>query len=152
MYKKSSSFSFLTVGAFILTIVNILSTTTNGFLLPTRINIIQQSTTTFTHIPINSNNINNPLLSSHPKIPTRSSGSDHSIANPRLVVLFGKRGNGKGKNGKNDKKRVKKENLPEKVCVVCNRPFTWRKKWERSWDEVTCCSKSCNAKRKSGDY
>jgi hypothetical protein len=43
---------------------------------------------------------------------------------------------------------VKKENLPEKVCVVCNRPFTWRKKWERCWDEVTTCSKSCNAKRK----
>ena len=26
---------------------------------------------------------------------------------------------------------VKKENLPSKMCVVCNRPFTWRKKWER---------------------
>jgi hypothetical protein len=24
-------------------------------------------------------------------------------------------------------KGVKKENLPSKVCVVCNRPFTWRK-------------------------
>ena len=43
---------------------------------------------------------------------------------------------------------VKKENLPSKVCVVCNRPFTWRKKWERCWDEVTTCSKSCNSKRK----
>ena len=43
---------------------------------------------------------------------------------------------------------VKKENLPEKVCVVCNRPFTWRKKWERCWDEVTTCSKSCNAARR----
>lgn len=31
-----------------------------------------------------------------------------------------------------DKMRgVKKENLPTKVCVVCDRPFTWRKKWER---------------------
>jgi len=44
---------------------------------------------------------------------------------------------------------VKKENLPSKVCVVCERPFTWRKKWERCWDEVTTCSKSCNAKRKA---
>lgn len=44
---------------------------------------------------------------------------------------------------------VKKENLPTKVCVVCERPFTWRKKWERVWDEVTTCSKSCNKKRKS---
>ncbi|KAL7532347.1 hypothetical protein ACHAXR_008605 [Thalassiosira sp. AJA248-18] len=43
---------------------------------------------------------------------------------------------------------VKKENLPTKVCVVCGRPFTWRKKWERVWAEVTTCSKSCNRKRK----
>lgn len=43
---------------------------------------------------------------------------------------------------------VKKENLPTKVCVICNRPFNWRKKWERVWDEVTTCSKSCNKKRK----
>mmetsp|Transcript_3531 Transcript_3531/g.8424 ORF Transcript_3531/g.8424 Transcript_3531/m.8424 type:complete len:230 (+) Transcript_3531:467-1156(+) len=46
-------------------------------------------------------------------------------------------------------KTIAKENLPSKVCVVCNRPFTWRKKWERNWDEVTTCSKSCNAKRKA---
>ena len=43
---------------------------------------------------------------------------------------------------------VKKENLPSKVCVTCGRPFTWRKKWERVWDEVTTCSKSCNRKRR----
>merc|ERR1712194_811162 len=46
-------------------------------------------------------------------------------------------------------KTVAKENLPSKICVVCNRPFTWRKKWERNWDEVTTCSKSCNSKRKA---
>lgn len=44
---------------------------------------------------------------------------------------------------------VKKENLPSKVCVICNRPFTWRKKWENVWDDVTTCSKSCNRKRRS---
>jgi len=44
---------------------------------------------------------------------------------------------------------VKKENLPTKVCVVCARPFTWRKKWERVWDDVTTCSKSCNRTRKT---
>jgi hypothetical protein len=44
---------------------------------------------------------------------------------------------------------VKKENLPSKMCVTCNRPFTWRKKWERCWDEVTTCSKGCNAKRRA---
>ena len=43
---------------------------------------------------------------------------------------------------------VKKEHLPSKVCVICNRPFTWRKKWERCWDEVTTCSKSCNNQRR----
>ena len=46
-------------------------------------------------------------------------------------------------------KTVAKENLPSKICVVCNRPFNWRKKWERNWDEVTTCSKSCNSKRKA---
>ncbi len=33
--------------------------------------------------------------------------------------------------------------LPEKVCVVCNRPFTWRKKWEKVWAEVKYCSDKC---------
>jgi len=32
---------------------------------------------------------------------------------------------------------------------VCQRPFTWRKKWERCWDEVKTCSKRCNAQRKA---
>lgn len=45
-------------------------------------------------------------------------------------------------------RNVKKENLPTKICVVCNRPFTWRKKWEKVWDEVSTCSKSCNRKRR----
>lgn len=42
-------------------------------------------------------------------------------------------------------------NLPTKVCVVCNRPFTWRKKWERDWDEITTCSKRCNSERKKSN-
>ncbi|MDY6882249.1 MAG: DUF2256 domain-containing protein, partial [Pseudomonadota bacterium] len=28
---------------------------------------------------------------------------------------------------------MKKSNLPSKICPVCDRPFTWRKKWERDW-------------------
>lgn len=40
-------------------------------------------------------------------------------------------------------------NLPVKTCVVCERPFTWRKKWESNWDEITTCSKRCNAERKA---
>ncbi len=30
---------------------------------------------------------------------------------------------------------MKKSNLPEKDCIVCGRPFKWRKKWEKCWDE-----------------
>ncbi|KAJ1622056.1 hypothetical protein T492DRAFT_1065001 [Pavlovales sp. CCMP2436] len=37
----------------------------------------------------------------------------------------------------------------DKICVVCNRPFNWRKKWERCWDEVSTCSKRCNGERRS---
>jgi hypothetical protein len=37
----------------------------------------------------------------------------------------------------------KKGNLPEKICVKCGRPFRWRKKWERCWEEVRYCSDAC---------
>lgn len=40
-------------------------------------------------------------------------------------------------------KGVKKQNLPSKPCIVCNKPFTWRKKWEKVWDEVKYCSDKC---------
>ncbi|UTN02846.1 DUF2256 domain-containing protein [Flavobacterium bizetiae] len=39
--------------------------------------------------------------------------------------------------------KVKKENLPSKISPVCNRPFLWRKKWEKVWDEVKYCSDKC---------
>ena len=38
---------------------------------------------------------------------------------------------------------IKKENLPSKVCIICQRPFSWRKKWEKVWDEVKFCSEKC---------
>ncbi len=44
-------------------------------------------------------------------------------------------------------KGVKKENLPEKICVVCGRPFAWRKKWAKVWDEVKYCSQACREQR-----
>jgi hypothetical protein len=40
-----------------------------------------------------------------------------------------------------------KKPLPRKVCVVCKRDFTWRKKWERDWDNVKYCSKKCQKKK-----
>jgi hypothetical protein len=45
-------------------------------------------------------------------------------------------------------KNVKKENLPQKICLVCKRPFTWRKKWEKVWEEVKYCSEKCKRNRK----
>ncbi|MDP4854485.1 MAG: DUF2256 domain-containing protein, partial [Schleiferiaceae bacterium] len=35
---------------------------------------------------------------------------------------------------------VAKSNLPQKDCIQCGRPFAWRKKWERDWDQVKFCS------------
>ncbi|MEM6336650.1 MAG: DUF2256 domain-containing protein, partial [Bacteroidota bacterium] len=35
-----------------------------------------------------------------------------------------------------------------KVCPVCDRPFTWRKKWERDWDHVIYCSERCRRNKK----
>ncbi|MFZ9503192.1 MAG: DUF2256 domain-containing protein [Cyclobacteriaceae bacterium] len=37
----------------------------------------------------------------------------------------------------------KKLNLPEKICLTCSRPFSWRKKWEKNWDDVKYCSDRC---------
>ncbi|MCX6591393.1 MAG: DUF2256 domain-containing protein [Acidobacteria bacterium] len=45
---------------------------------------------------------------------------------------------------------VKKQHLPSKPCVHCGRPFTWRKKWERCWDEVKYCSDACRRGRHPG--
>lgn len=43
---------------------------------------------------------------------------------------------------------MKKSNLPQKVCAVCGRPFSWRKKWEKVWEEVKYCSERCRRVRK----
>jgi len=40
-------------------------------------------------------------------------------------------------------------NLPVKDCLVCGRPFTWRKKWEKCWDEVLTCSDRCKRERRN---
>ncbi|MGB0568062.1 MAG: DUF2256 domain-containing protein [Alteromonas macleodii] len=31
---------------------------------------------------------------------------------------------------------MKKSDLPTKICPVCQRPFAWRKKWEKNWENV----------------
>ncbi|MCP1436882.1 hypothetical protein J3D56_000318 [Erwinia persicina] len=42
-----------------------------------------------------------------------------------------------------------KKTLPVRFCKYCNKPMTWRKKWEKCWDEVQYCSERCrqHAKR-----
>jgi hypothetical protein len=40
-------------------------------------------------------------------------------------------------------KMRRKSDLPEKTCAACGRPFTWRKKWEKVWNEVNYCSDRC---------
>ncbi|MEZ8633518.1 DUF2256 domain-containing protein [Vibrio lentus] len=37
----------------------------------------------------------------------------------------------------------KKPHLPTKTCPVCLKPFSWRKKWQRCWEEVIYCSERC---------
>ncbi|QTD56824.1 DUF2256 domain-containing protein [Parasphingorhabdus cellanae] len=41
------------------------------------------------------------------------------------------------------KKQIKKQHLPQKICATCDRPFTWRKKWKDTWEDVKYCSKRC---------
>lgn len=42
----------------------------------------------------------------------------------------------------------RKGDLPSKPCAQCGRPFTWRRKWERVWDEVRYCSDACRREAK----
>ncbi|WP_235816187.1 DUF2256 domain-containing protein [Phaeovulum vinaykumarii] len=51
---------------------------------------------------------------------------------------------------------TRKSDLPVKTCARCGRPFTWRRKWARVWDEVRYCSDRCRGARngvtKHGNY
>lgn len=38
-----------------------------------------------------------------------------------------------------------KGDLATKICVVCGRPFAWRAKWARDWDQVKFCSDRCRS-------
>lgn len=42
-----------------------------------------------------------------------------------------------------------KSYLPQKLCKVCGKPMTWRKKWEKNWAEVKYCSDRCRMKNKN---
>jgi hypothetical protein len=43
---------------------------------------------------------------------------------------------------------VAKSDLPTKICLCCGRPFAWRKKWARDWEQVRYCSEACRLKAK----
>ncbi|MGK7922169.1 MAG: DUF2256 domain-containing protein [Trichodesmium sp.] len=48
-------------------------------------------------------------------------------------------------------KTKSKSDFPTKICPVCNRPFTWRKKWADCWDEVKYCSERCRRRKSKID-
>ncbi|WP_083204669.1 DUF2256 domain-containing protein [Saliniramus fredricksonii] len=37
----------------------------------------------------------------------------------------------------------RKGDLPQKICAACGRPFNWRRKWARDWENVRYCSQRC---------
>ncbi|WP_308917389.1 DUF2256 domain-containing protein [Jannaschia sp. LMIT008] len=39
----------------------------------------------------------------------------------------------------------RKGDLPHKDCAACGRPFAWRRKWAKVWDEVRYCSDRCRS-------
>lgn len=43
-----------------------------------------------------------------------------------------------------------KEILSTKTCPSCNRPFQYRKKWKKNWEEILYCSTKCKRKRPLG--
>ena len=45
----------------------------------------------------------------------------------------------------------RKGDLPQKIGAQCARPFAWRKKWERCWEEVRFCSKRCRSEFKAAN-
>jgi len=36
-----------------------------------------------------------------------------------------------------------KNGFAPRICAACGRPFEWRKKWARDWENVRWCSDSC---------
>jgi len=44
-------------------------------------------------------------------------------------------------------KTRKKSDLPTKTCKACGRPFAWRRKWAKVWEEVRYCSDRCRRGR-----
>ena len=43
--------------------------------------------------------------------------------------------------------KLRKGQLPTKICVTCGRPFEYRKKWRANWDDVKYCGEKCQRNR-----
>lgn len=41
---------------------------------------------------------------------------------------------------------------PDKVCLACGRPFSWRRKWARDWEQVRYCSAACRGRGTGADH
>jgi len=39
-------------------------------------------------------------------------------------------------------KMRRKSDLPQKLCKTCGRPFVWRKKWAKDWDQFNIAAKN----------
>ncbi|MDA9969024.1 DUF2256 domain-containing protein [Polaribacter sp.] len=46
---------------------------------------------------------------------------------------------------------MKKQHLPEKICTVCEKPYSWRKKWKKNWENVKYCSERCRRNKNQQD-
>jgi len=66
-----------------------------------------------------------------------------------LLRLFASMGRKDGNSAHGMSAQRNHNNVPVKDCVTCGRPFTWRKKWEKCWDEVLTCSERCKRDRRS---
>lgn len=43
--------------------------------------------------------------------------------------------------------RTRKKADLVKICATCGRPFVWRKKWRKDWENVRYCSEKCRHAR-----
>ena len=39
-----------------------------------------------------------------------------------------------------------KHKLDYKICITCDKPFNWRKKWRNNWENVKYCSNRCSGR------
>mmetsp|Transcript_73842 Transcript_73842/g.158366 ORF Transcript_73842/g.158366 Transcript_73842/m.158366 type:complete len:81 (+) Transcript_73842:75-317(+) len=71
----------------------------------------------------------------------RGSARDEDDGKPRRGNRAG------GASGANGERVVLDRGVMKKAkdCCQCQRVFTWRKKWEKDWDNVQYCSDACKS-------